>query len=339
MRIGVMGAGSIGCYVGGRLAAAGNDVVLVGRASLAEAIARGGLRMTGGERGDAQVSSSRIVVDTEPSALASCDVVLVSVKSGDTEATARAMAPHLKRGATVVSLQNGVSNPGVLAAALPGNVVLAAMVPFNVARKGEATFHRGTSGTLLVARGVGREGEPVADALSRAGVAASVHDDLAGVLWGKLVLNLNNSVNALAGIPLREELGMRAYRLVVARCIDEALDVLDRAKVTAVPVMRLPLRYVPRVLRMPTPLFRVIARPMIRIDGEARSSMWEDLERRRPTEVDYLNGEIVRLAAVSGGAAVVNARILSLVRDAEAKGVGSPRLDAAALTRAALGNG
>ena len=82
----------------------------------------------------------------------------------------------------------------------------------------------------------------------------------------------------------------------------------------------------PLVLGLPSPLFRLIASAQIKIDPSARSSMWEDLTRNRLTEVDYLNGEIVRLASEHGVAAPLNTRIVELVHEAEAAQRGSPAL-------------
>jgi len=88
------------------------------------------------------------------------------------------------------------------------------------------------------------------------------------------------------------------------------------------------------VLALPDWLFFRVAAAMLRIDPEARSSMWEDLERGRTTEVDFINGEVVRLAREVGVEAPYNARAVDLVREAEARGAGSPGLDADALERA-----
>ncbi len=93
----------------------------------------------------------------------------------------------------------------------------------------------------------------------------------------------------------------------------------------------LPVRWFPRVLALPTPALKVVARAQIKIDPEARSSMWEDLQRRRRTEVDELNGEIVRLASAAGTTAPLNSRVVDLVRAAEARAEGSPALSADAL--------
>ena len=87
----------------------------------------------------------------------------------------------------------------------------------------------------------------------------------------------------------------RQYRRVIALLLDEALDVLDQAGVQAAKFRGVPLRVMSFIMKLPTPIVRVVVRAQLRVDPEARVSMWTDLERRRPTEVDFLNGEVVRL--------------------------------------------
>jgi 2-dehydropantoate 2-reductase len=228
---------------------------------------------------------------------------------------------------TVVSLQNGVGNVDVLLARLGGMArVVPGMVPFNVVQtlsQGEPPrFHRATSGTVLIGAGVAG----LRAALDAKGVAVGESGDMAGVLWGKLLLNLNNALNALAGIPLLAELADKRWRRLLARQIEEGLAVLKATGIRPARIEGVPPRAVPRILRLPDWLFTRVARRMLAIDPEARSSMWEDLERRRPTEIEYLQGAILAAAAKTGRRAPLTGRIVHLVKEAEAAKAGSPRL-------------
>ena len=333
MKIGVMGAGAIGCYVGGRLLASGADVLLVGRASIADEIARCGLRLTDYRGTDVVVGPDRVRVATAPAELAACDVVLVTVKGGDTAATAAALAPVLSPACVVVSLQNGVHNADILRAALGHDRVRAGVVPFNVLRKGDGAFHQGTSGTIAIERVVAVGGDGghghVADglvdglvgALARARLKARVRADIERVQWGKLLVNLNNAVNALAGVPIKEMLADPGYRRVMAACLREAVVVLRAAGIRPRLDPPVPPALVPRILALPDALFRPALRVLVRVDPQARSSMSDDLVRGRKTEVDALNGEIVRVAAAAGVPAPVNAAVVALVHAAEGHGL------------------
>jgi 2-dehydropantoate 2-reductase len=326
-RIVVAGAGSVGCYMGGCLALAGRDVTLLLRPALAEAIARHGLRISDLDGADRLVAPSAIRLATDPgAAFAVADIVLVAVKSGDTAAMAGLIAEHAPSGITVVSLQNGVGNVDVLLERLGGMArVVPGTVLFNIVQtrtQGAPRFHRGTSGKVLIGPGV----PGLREALDAKGVSVAEDPDMTGVLWGKLLLNLNNALNALAGIPLAAELADRRWRRLLARQIEEGLAVLKAAGIRPGPVAGLPPGALPRVLRLPDWLFRRIARATMVMDPEARSSMWEDLDRRRPTEVGHLQGAVLALAARHGVRAPLIQRVAQLVKDAEAAKAGPPRL-------------
>ena len=327
-RIVVAGAGSIGCYVGGCLALAGRDVGLLLRPLLADDIAGHGLRISDLEGGEVTLPPSAMRLGTDPAvALAQARIVLVTVKSGGTAQMAELIARHAPLEAIVVSLQNGVGNLEVLGAHIgPPRRLVAGMVAFNVVqsqRQGEAPrFHRATSGKILI--GAGEAG--LREALDVPGASVAERSDMRSVMWGKLILNLNNALNALSGAPLATELADRRWRLLLARQIDEALAVLAKAGIRPARVEGVPPRAIPLILRLPDGLFRLLARRMLAIDPEARSSMWEDLLRGRATEIDYLQGAILELAAKTGTPAPVTERIVGLVKAAEKAHAGSPRL-------------
>ena len=156
--------------------------------------------------------------------------------------------------------------------------------------------------------------------------------DIEGVLWGKLLLNLNNALNALSGLPLARELGDRRWRRLLAAQIAEALVVMRKAGVRPARVAGPPAAVLPFILRLPDALFTRLARRMLAIGPDARSSMWEDLVRRRTTEIDEFQGAIVRLAEERGLDAPLSRRTMALVRAAEAEGRGPPHLSPEALS-------
>jgi 2-dehydropantoate 2-reductase len=227
----------------------------------------------------------------------------------------------------VVSLQNGIGNADTLRACVAATQRgVARLVPFNVvptqAEGAAPRFHRATSGTIRIAAGVAG----LRNLIDATGAPVAEHDDMAAVLWAKLVLNLNNALNALSGLPLAAQLADRHWRVLLAAQIAEALTVLRAADVRLARIEAVPPRAIPLILRLPDFIFRAVADRMLAIDPAARSSMWEDLERRRPTEIDHLQGAIIELAGKAGIAVPVTARIARLIKDAEAAGQGSPRL-------------
>jgi 2-dehydropantoate 2-reductase len=317
MKICVFGAGSIGCYVGGRLAATGADVTFVGRPRLAAEIRQHGLHLTDWQGADLRVAPADVRFETSPEAVRTADLVLVTVKSAGTEEVARDLAHLLKPGAVVISFQNGVHNAEVLRAHNVGATVITGMVEFNVINRGQGAFHHGTEGGLDV------HGHPALTpfepVFEKAGLKLRQHTDMTGVMWAKLQLNLNNAINALAGIPLKEELSQRAFRRCIAMAQRELLRLLDEAGIRPTR-LKLPPRWIPALLEVPDALFERLAGRMLAIDPLARSSMWEDLQAGRATEIDYLNGEVVKLAQSLGRSAPVNGRLVALVLEAEKGG-------------------
>ena len=330
VRIGVMGAGSIGCYVGGRiLAAEAAEVVLIGRGWLKDELGEHGLtaiRLDASHR----VPPERVRVETSADALGDCDVVLVAVKSAQTEDVARELAGILRDDCVVVSLQNGLRNAPMLRQHLGSRSVVASVVGFNVVSKGEGVFHNGMTGPLQLEK---RGADAIARVFRASGLETELHADLTPHQWTKLLVNLNNAVSALSGAPTVELLKRPGYRKIVAAIIEEALGVLKAARIKPAALRGVPVGVMPTVLRMPTFIVKLVTAAQMKVDPEARSSMWEDLQRGRPTEVDWLNGEIVDLARKVGVDAPLNARIVALVHEAEG-GTGSPNLGADALWRA-----
>jgi 2-dehydropantoate 2-reductase len=320
--IGIAGAGSIGCFVGGMAAAAGRRVALLARPRVIQEIEAGGLRLTSFEGFDSKIASSQLTMSDDPSVFGDAGVVLVTVKSADTAGMADIIARHAPADAVVVSLQNGIGNVGVLRERLPGRRVLAGMVPFNVISAGEGRFHRSTSGDIVIER----DEAGTAAQLSVPGLNMRPSQNIAGVQWGKLLLNLNNALNALGDLPLRRQLAQRPWRMLFADQMAEGLAAIRAEGIKPVSSTPIPAGWTPPLLRLPDAIFEVLLGRTMKIDPEARSSMWEDLQRGRATEIDYLQGVITEIADRRGLQVPLSRRIVALIRQAEAAGKGSPGL-------------
>ena len=328
MHVGIMGAGAVGGYLGGRLAAAGSRVTMVGRAGFGSALADNGMTIQG-LSGEAQTLplSEHFRYTTDPTALADCDAVLVCVKGGDTITVGQTLSGILPGGAVVVSCQTGLQNPKRLRDTLPGAVVLGGMVSFNIIREG-ASLQQTTSGPVVIGQHDGQEATLLA-ALKATGLPSLSHSDMPGILWGKLQFNLNNAINALCGLPLREQLSDPDFRRLLSEVMFEGLAAQAAAGITPRRLGKMMPRLAPRVLPLPNWLFFRISAAMLRIDPEARSSMWSDLDRGSKTEIELLNGEIAALGRKHGVPTPRNDRIIALIREAEAAGSGSPGLSVA----------
>lgn len=315
----IIGAGAIGCHVGGLLAAAGAEVIFVARGARHEALAKNGLIIGDLDGRETVLVPGRYRVAatlSEAAALAGADPFLIlCTKGGATAEAAGEAGRTFPSGTPILSLQNGVDNGARIRAAAPGLVALAGMVPFNVTldpdASGRLAARRTTSGVLHAEEHAATRA--VATLFEQAGLPLRRVSEIASVQWGKLLLNLNNPVNALSGLPLREELMDRDYRRVLALLQDEALAAMKAAGIRPGKVGAAPPRLIPAILRLPTWAFSRIAASMLTIHPAARSSMADDVAAGRTTEVDDLCGAVVRLAEAHGRKAPANAAMAALV--------------------------
>ncbi|MCP9618614.1 2-dehydropantoate 2-reductase [Nocardia otitidiscaviarum] len=314
-RVLVLGAGSIGSYVGGALAAAGADVTFVGRPRLLDELRASGLRLTDLDGRDERVAPDAFRTATSTAGVDAADLVLICVKSRDTASAAAELAGRLAPGTVVVSLQNGIGNDTVIRELLPTCVVLPGMVMFNVVHHGDGRFHRGTAGGIAVAD------DPALDrfrpVLDRSRLGVRRYPDLLPVQWAKLLLNLNNPINALSGRPLREQLAQRDYRRCLALAQREALRAMARARIRPARLTALPPELMARLLTVPDAVFTRVAGTVLAVDPVARSSMADDLAAGRSTEIAWLSGEIVSLGKIVGMPTPVNQRLVELITAAE----------------------
>ena len=320
--IGVAGAGSIGCFVGGMLVAGGRRTALLARPRVIGEIEAKGLRLTSFEGFDQTIHLNAFTLSDDPAIVRDAGVVLVTVKSADTAGMADIIAKNAPPDVVVVSLQNGVGNVAVLRNRLPGRRVLGGMVPFNVIALGEGRFHRATSGDIVIER----DDADTAGKLSVPGLKMRATDNIDGVQWGKLLVNLNNALNALADLPLRRQLAQRPWRRLFADQMAEGLAAIRSEGIKPVSPTPIPAGWMPPLLRLPDIIFEAMLGRTMKIDPEARSSMWEDLQHGRRTEIDYFQGVITEIAERRGLDAPLSRRILELIRKAEAAGKGSPGL-------------
>ena len=295
-RVAVLGAGAVGCYFGGMLARAGAPVTLIGRPAHVDVFRREGLLL------DTLRFRERVPVaaSTDAAAVAGAEFVLVAVKSGDTETAARSMAPHRARGATIVSLQNGVDNAARMRPLVDAEVVAA--VVYVGCQMGGPGHVRHTGRGDLVVGGSGEAGMQRATAVAalfeRAGVPCRVSDNVDGELWTKLIINCAyNAVCALSRLSYGPMIASPWSREVMPQVVEEAVAVA-RAEGVRVDVDGLMARVWKIGEAMPAQI----------------SSTAQDIGLGKPTEIDALNGYVARRGEALGVPAPVNRTLHALVK-------------------------
>lgn len=296
LQVAVMGAGAVGCYFGGMLARAGHRVTLIARPAHVEAIGRDGLRMET-RSFDEQV---RLRASASAAAVEGADVVLFCVKSMDTEAAGAQMLPHLRPDALVLCLQNGVDNADRLRAVLPRHTVAAAVVYVATEMAGPGHLKHHGRGELVIEPSP--RSDAVAQALAGAGVPTEVSGDVRGALWLKLVLNCAyNAVSAIAQLPYGRTVRGAGIPEVMRDVVDECLAVAAAEGV-----------------RVSGDVRATIGKLADSMPSQS-SSTAQDLARGKPTEIDFLNGLIVRRGEALGIPTPANRVLWALVKLLEGK--------------------
>ena len=299
MNIGVAGAGAVGAHYGAMLHRAGRPVFLLARGAHLAAMREHGLvHETGGKR---HVVPVRVGDDAAP--LADCDIVMLTCKMTDLGAMLRLIVPHLAPGALLLTLQNGVEAPRIVAEALPEHAV-AAGTAFIGARIERPGFVRHTAAGGIRAGLWTDAGQPDAvarlerlfAALNEAGVPAREEPDVRRMLWRKLLWNCGfNALTAIVRRYARDVAANPETLAIVRAAMDETIAVAGAEGVSL--SQEDADKHVAVTLEM----------------GPVKTSMWQDVERGRPTEVDWLNGFVARRAAEHGLDAPVNRMLTAMV--------------------------
>ncbi len=301
-RVAVVGAGAVGCWYGGMLARAGVPVTLIGRPVHVDAMRRDGLRLS------SAASDEHIAVEasTDIAAVAQAALVLVCVKSTDTEATAAGLAAHLAPAARLLSLQNGVDNAARLQSTLQRPVAPA--VVYVACEMGGPGYVRHLGrGELVIPADLGGAGAGLASAdivalFARAGVPVELSDNVLGALWSKLLLNCGyNAISAIADVPYGRMMTLPGIAQTVHDAVVECLAVADALGIA-----------------IPGDVFAAVDRIATSMPGQV-SSTCQDLRRGKPTEIDHLNGYIVAEGERLGIATPINRALHALVKALETK--------------------
>ena len=296
LKVAVMGAGAVGCYFGGMLARAGHEVTLIARPQHVEAIQRDGLRMET-KRFDEQVHLS---ASTDASAVQGADLVLFCVKSTDTEAAGAQLRPYLAPNARVLTLQNGVDNADRLRTVLPPQQVAAAVVYVATEMAGPGHVKHHGRGELVIEPS--NASQAVAQALIPAGVPTEISGNVRGALWAKLILNCAyNAVSAITQLPYGKTVAGEGIEDVMRDVVAECLAVAQAEGVQVAGDVHAAVEKLAD--SMPSQF----------------SSTAQDLARGKRSEIDYLNGLIVRRGAALGIATPANRVLWALVKLMEGK--------------------
>ncbi|MAZ35670.1 MAG: 2-dehydropantoate 2-reductase [Thalassospira sp.] len=290
MKIAVMGAGAVGCYYGAMLARAGHDVTLIGRPAHVDAVNRDGLLLEfGGTQQYIEMSAS-----SDASTIAGAGLVLFCVKSTDTQDAGAQIKPFLTPDTIVMSLQNGVDNAERLSAVI-GMPVIPTVVYVATSMEGPGHVKHHGRGELVI--GTSAQSEKIAEILRPTHIPVEISDNAEGALWAKMILNCAyNALSAISQMPYGVLVQGEGIWDVMRNAVDECLAVAKGCGVT-----------------VPGDVWGAIEKIAETMPGQY-SSTAQDLARGKTSEIDFLNGYIVRKGTELGIATPTNLALHAMTK-------------------------
>ncbi len=308
----VVGAGAIGSLIGGLLGRAGEDITLIARKAHVDAINEKGLCIKGVLGNISITIKAAEALDFKP------DLVLLSVKSQDVESTCQSIKTYIKD-STVITLQNGVRSDNILGSILPKENIISGVVMLNAQflEPGQITYSH--IGSLVIGEAFGKNGQRIREVqtlLNRA-IKTKISDNIQGTHWSKLLLNnLGNGLEAMTGLTVGECMQYKRLRTIGINILREGYKVIRKARIHLAPIPGVRVLMLKVLIWSPLPLAsRILSLSMGSL--KTLSSTLQSLRRGRPTEIDYLNGEIVRLGKKLGVPTPCNSKVVEIVKMVE----------------------
>lgn len=319
MKVVVVGAGAIGGLVGGLLAEDKKDVTVIGRQSFVEVVNNKGLKI---KRIDGRELCVKPNVSAQIEASKGANAVLLCVKSQDTVEVCKSIKDYIEPETVIFSLQNGVRNGELINSVLKENRVVRTVVMFNSIFLNQGEIYQGSEGPVIVesvpwARPVV---DYIDDTLKKAEAGCVYEDDIEGVLWSKLLFNQLNSIGAATNSEARVIFTNPKTSKIASQCLEEGKTVILNSGKHLKEMGTKSIEGLIKLLSMPLTEREAMVSKMFKMDAAIPSTLQSVLRGKR-TEIEYLNGEIVRLAEMTGQKAPVNKALVDAVKQVEESAV------------------
>ncbi|MGJ8679083.1 2-dehydropantoate 2-reductase [Paraglaciecola sp.] len=319
----VFGAGLIGCYIGGVLTSLGINTTLICRAQVKTKL-KDGLVLTDYLENQIPVSKVNVCTFEETkienlSKPSQIEYLWLTVKCTGLTSALLDMKELITDNTIILCCQNGLGSKSQVQKAFPNNSVLRVMVPFNVVELKRGHYHKGSEGQLTIEQIAASNptSTKLVDSINCDLMPTCVTDNITALLWAKLQLNLSNAVCALADTPVKAMLEQANYRNVIAVLMQELLAVTKASGIDLPKLTPIPANFLPILLKLPNWLFKRLANKMLAIDPNVKTSMWWDISQGKPTEIDYLNGALVKQGNAHGLSCPANQKIVKLIKSLE----------------------
>jgi 2-dehydropantoate 2-reductase len=303
MKICIVGAGSLGCAIGGVLAEAGSDVTLINRSKAhVDAMNRTGLRLRKGE----SERTVKVKAATGCQGVGRADLVIVLVKSFHTREAMQAAAPLLGEGTVVLSLQNGLGHEDILAEIAGHSRILAGKTYAGGMLLGPGHVVDGTRGKhTIIGELDGTLSERVhriADEFNHAGLQTTISSNIMGTIWDKLLVNVaTGALSGITGLPYGGLYNVPEVRDCALAAVAEAMAVAEASGVKV-------------SIEEPRDAWLKAAEGL---PAQFKASMLQSLEKGSRTEIDFINGSVVRWGERCGVPTPVNRALVAGIKGIE----------------------
>ncbi len=316
MKVAVIGIGAIGGLVAAYLKSKGVPVICVGRLEQKHAIERDGL-MIEGARG-----RSLIYLDIKTRLEEKVDLAIIAVKTQDIRDAVDKSREFLAQAPMVLSTQNGVRADKLLGMMLGEEKVISSIVMFGATYAPFNKLVHNFEGNWLIGRPSGVNDDKVTQVVEflKTAFTAVAVDNIAGMKWTKVFVNMSNAVPALVGKSMQETYANMEMCRLTLRLLKEGFDIADKLKIPLLNMPDFDLEKLKGLASMPldqaAPIYAGV---MTHLSKEPLyGSILQSLQRGRATEIDFINGEIANQAKLHDIDAKLNTRVTELVHHVEA---------------------
>lgn len=315
----VFGAGLIGSFVGGALHLKGVSVAFYGRGKALERLQKP-LTLSSVDGGSVRIERLNVQRSNESDAMHSVrhyDVIWLTTKAVGVEEALSSLKPFVSRRSVIICCQNGIGSDEIVKDYFPDNTVLKAVVVFNVAEVSGDRLHRSTEGDLIVEHS--EKLSPVLlESLNSQLCPIRSEQNIEGVVWAKLQLNLINAINAVANQPVKSMLRDHRFRRFYASMLAELPVVARKKNIKLERLLKVPAWIIPQLLRLPDFIYMKLESSVVKMDETAKTSMWWDVAEGRKTEIEFLQGALLDEASRLGVDCPYNHKVYMAIQALEA---------------------
>jgi len=317
MKTAIIGAGAIGSLVAGYLTKAGKDVVLIGRKDQRDAIRQHGLRVVSAQ------GEERITLKVVERLEEACDLAIFTVKTQDLEDAYQENQEHLD-GALIMTSQNGVQADNILSTHFDPAAMISSIVMFGVSyiKPGEVIFN--FPGDWVIGKPYDTNDQNVRDVAAHLGSAfpVEVSHNIMGMKWLKLFVNFNNCIPALTGKSMQETFADLDLCRLSVLLLKEGVDIVTKAHIEMVSLPKFPLERIIGLASMPTEQgAAILQKTLTSLSKEPLyGSILQSIKRGKPSEIDFINGEVALMARSMRMDSPFNSKVVELVHQVEQTG-------------------